>query len=104
MSGPLEEDVEQPPGFIVRNKELKFYRLKKVLYDLKQALRTWNKRIDGFLKEVGFKKCVSEHGDNVSAINISKNPIIHGRKKHIDMKFHYLRELVNEGRLRLGYR
>lgn len=31
------------------------------------------------------------------------NLIAHGRIKQIEMKFHYLRELVSEGRLRLGY-
>lgn len=41
--------------------------------------------------------------DNVSAINLSKNLIAHGRSKHIKIKFHYLRELVSERRLRLGY-
>lgn len=41
--------------------------------------------------------------DNVFAINLSKNLIAHGRSKHIEMRFHYLRELVREGRLRLGY-
>lgn len=41
--------------------------------------------------------------DNVSAISLAKNPIAHGRSKHIEMWFHYLRELVSEGRLRLGY-
>lgn len=41
--------------------------------------------------------------DNVSAINLSKNPIAHEMSKHIEMRFHYLRELVSEGRLRLWY-
>ena len=41
--------------------------------------------------------------DNVSAINLAKNSIAHGRSKHIEMRFHYLRELVSEGKLRLGY-
>lgn len=39
--------------------------------------------------------------DKVSVINLTKNPIAHGRSKHIEMRFHYLRELVSEGRLRL---
>lgn len=41
--------------------------------------------------------------DNISAINLAKNPIAHGRSKHIEMRFHYLRELVSSGQLRLGY-
>lgn len=40
--------------------------------------------------------------DNIFAINLAKNLIEHGRSKHIKMNFHYLRESVSEGRLRLG--
>ncbi|CAN1248499.1 Retrovirus-related Pol polyprotein from transposon TNT 1-94 [Linum perenne] len=32
--------------------------------------------------------------DNTSAINMSKNPIHHSRTKHIDIKYHFLRDLV----------
>ena len=41
--------------------------------------------------------------DNCSAINLIKNLITHRRSKHIGIKFYYLRELVSEGRLGLGY-
>ena len=29
--------------------------------------------------------------DNMPAINLAKNPIAHGRSKHIEMRFNYLR-------------
>ena len=32
--------------------------------------------------------------DNTSAINISKNPIQHSRTKHIDIRHHFIRKLV----------
>eukprot|EP00253_Pinus_taeda_P009188 PITA_09188 len=35
--------------------------------------------------------------DNSSAIALSKNSVFHKRTKHIDIKFHYIRELVNNG-------
>jgi hypothetical protein len=34
--------------------------------------------------------------DNVSAINVVKNPISHGRSKHIELRFHYLRDRVTK--------
>jgi hypothetical protein len=34
--------------------------------------------------------------DNLSAINISKNPIQHSRTKHIDIRHHFIRDLVEE--------
>ena len=38
---------------------------------------------------------------NSSAIKLSKNPIMHGRCKHIDVRFHFLRELTKAGDLEL---
>ncbi|GAU36961.1 hypothetical protein TSUD_57390 [Trifolium subterraneum] len=37
--------------------------------------------------------------DNISAINLAKNPVAHGKSKHIEMRFHYLREQVRNGRI-----
>ncbi|XP_047171995.1 secreted RxLR effector protein 161-like [Vigna umbellata] len=34
--------------------------------------------------------------DNVSAINLSKNPVSHGKSKHIEVKYHFLRDMVNK--------
>ena len=34
--------------------------------------------------------------DNLSAINISKNPIQHSRTKHIDIRHHFIRDLVED--------
>src|ERR1051325_6315940 len=34
--------------------------------------------------------------DNLSAINISKNPIQHSRTKHIDLRHHFIKDLVEE--------
>ena len=35
--------------------------------------------------------------DSSSAIKLSKNPVMHGRTKHIDVRFHFLRELTKDG-------
>lgn len=34
--------------------------------------------------------------DNLSAINISKNPIMHNRTKHIDIRHHFIKDLVED--------
>ncbi|KAK3147062.1 hypothetical protein QOZ80_3BG0277590 [Eleusine coracana subsp. coracana] len=41
--------------------------------------------------------------DNQSAIALSKNPVLHDRSKHIDTKFHFLRESVDSGAIRLVF-
>ena len=43
------------------------------------------------------------NSDNTSAINMSKNPIMHSKKKHIPIKYHYLREHVSEKIVKLEY-
>jgi KUP system potassium uptake protein len=41
--------------------------------------------------------------DNKSTINLAKNPISHGKSKHIETRFHFLRDQVNKGKLSLEY-
>ncbi|KAK2378305.1 putative mitochondrial protein [Trifolium repens] len=41
--------------------------------------------------------------DNLSAINISKNPIQHSRTKHIDIRHHFIRDLVEDNVITLEH-
>ena len=41
--------------------------------------------------------------DNQSAISMAKNPQFHGRSKHINIKYHYVREQVRAGKIVLKY-
>ena len=41
--------------------------------------------------------------DNTSAINISNNPLQHYKTKHIKIRYHFVRELVEEGTVELLY-
>jgi len=41
--------------------------------------------------------------DNTSAINISNNPIMHSKTKHIPIKYHFLREKVLGKKVKLEY-
>ena len=41
--------------------------------------------------------------DNTSAINIAKNPVQHSRTKHIDIRFHFLRDHVEKGDVELQF-
>ena len=34
--------------------------------------------------------------DNTSAINMSKNPIMYSKTKHIPINYHYIREQVSQ--------
>ncbi|XP_047174799.1 uncharacterized mitochondrial protein AtMg00810-like [Vigna umbellata] len=41
--------------------------------------------------------------DNKSAIELTKHPASHGRRKHIETRFHYIREQVSKGKLEVVY-
>lgn len=35
--------------------------------------------------------------DNINTISMTKNPMFHNRKKHIDIQHHFMRDLAEEG-------
>ena len=39
--------------------------------------------------------------DNRSCVKLSENPVFHDRSKHIEMQYHYLRDMVQRGAIRL---
>ncbi|WVZ68640.1 LOW QUALITY PROTEIN: hypothetical protein U9M48_017559 [Paspalum notatum var. saurae] len=41
--------------------------------------------------------------DNQSAIELAKNPVLHDRSKHIDIRFHFIRDCVTGGQIILGH-
>jgi len=63
------------------------------------AQSIWMIRI---LDRLGIKqnKCII-FCDNSSTIKLSKNPVMHGKSKHIHVRFHFLRDLTNQGEVEL---
>lgn len=41
--------------------------------------------------------------DNTLAINLANNPVKHGKSKHIEVKYHFLRDMVNKRRIELSH-
>ena len=62
----------------------------------------WMRRV---LEKLGHSqgKCTTVLCDNNSTIKLSKNPVMHGRSKHIDVRFHFLRDLTREGVVELKH-
>jgi Reverse transcriptase (RNA-dependent DNA polymerase) len=58
LNGDLEEDVymTRPMGFEDPNNASKVCKLKRSIYGLNQASRSWNKCFDKKIKEFGFVK------------------------------------------------
>ena len=62
----------------------------------------WIKHLLKGMKEE-ITKAVILYCDNKSAINISKNPVMHAKTKHIAIKYHYIRELVEDKQVKMEY-
>ena len=73
LHGDLEEDLYmiQPEGFIVQGQENLVCKLRKSLYDLKQAPRQWYKKFDSFMHKIWFRRC-----DHCCYVKFSDNSYI----------------------------
>lgn len=62
----------------------------------------WLKNV---FEEIGVEQegGITMYCDNSSTIKLSKNLVLHGRSKHIHVRYHFLRELVNDGVIQLNY-
>ena len=41
--------------------------------------------------------------DNQSSVKLSENPVFHDKSKHIEIKYHYIRDMVQRGAVKLQY-
>ena len=62
----------------------------------------WFKQLLAGMK-VEIKDLVVIFYDNTSAINISNNLVMHAKTKHIAIKYHFMREMVQDKEVRLEY-
>ena len=54
--------------------------------------------LQGLLGDLGIEqKHVKVHCDSQSAIHLAKNQVYHARTKHIDVRYHFVREILEEG-------
>ena len=62
----------------------------------------WLRRI---LEELQFNQveATTVFCDNNLAIKLSKNPVLHRRSKHINVKYYFLGDLSNDGTIKLVY-
>jgi hypothetical protein len=58
----------------------------------------WLARLLGDLRGVA-AEVVELRVDNQSALALMKNPVFHDRSKHIQTKYHFIREAVENGKL-----
>jgi hypothetical protein len=52
---------------------------------------------------IGHNEVVRMLADNQGAIALAKNPHLHERSRHIDIKYHYVRDLVEKGKVEIEF-
>jgi hypothetical protein len=56
------------------------------------------------MRDLGFEQRMTQiMEDNQGCIFLSENPVFHQRTKHIDVKYHFVRERVESGEVKLVY-
>ncbi len=61
-----------------------------------------SKELIWLLTELGFEQEMNVlHSDSQSAIHLAKNSAFHSRTKHIDLRYHFIRSLIEDGVLKL---
>ena len=54
--------------------------------------------LQGLLDDLGiYLDLFKINCDNMSAIYLAKNQVYHARMKHINVRFHFVREILDEG-------
>lgn len=61
--------------------------------------------LKNLLKEMtgGYSNLVTIYVDNRSAIDLMKNPVHHGRSKHIDVRYYFIRECIENGQIKVVF-
>ena len=60
--------------------------------------------IRSLITELGYNLApILVNGDNQGSIFMAQNPITEKRSKHIDIKYHVIREYIKEGHIKLYY-
>nr|GEY78011.1 retrovirus-related Pol polyprotein from transposon TNT 1-94 [Tanacetum cinerariifolium] len=58
--------------------------------------------LKNFLKELGNEQVdCALFSDSQSAIHLAKNPVFHSKTKHIQLRYHFIREKINDDTLKL---
>ena len=63
----------------------------------------WIKKLLTELKLTNVNDKILIYGDNLSSINLTKSNVIHAKSKHIDLKTHYIRDVINKGIIDVEY-
>lgn len=95
--GPVSWESKKQPTVALSSAEAEYMALSSCAKEAVYLRR--------FLSEISniSKAKVTIYNDSQSAQMLAKNPIHHNRTKHIDIRFHFIREKVSDGTIQLKY-
>jgi hypothetical protein len=96
-SGAVSWISKKQPSVVLSSSEAEYVAINSAAC---QAV--WLRRILGGLSQPQDQPTVI-HCDNQSTIAMSKNPVQHGRTKHIDIRVHFIGDLVADQQVELKY-
>lgn len=97
--GPISWQAKKQRSVALSTMEAEYMGLSEVM---KETIY-----LKGLLRHMKFTDCIDNptiiYCDNQSAIHLSKNAVNRGRSKHIDLRYHFVKEIQEKGEIEISY-
>ena len=90
-NGPIAWKSKKQPSVALSTTEAKYYALGITCQE-----GVWLKQLCQEIFMM-FDKSILIFSDNTGAVALSENPVFHRRLKHIDIRWHFIRDLIRSG-------
>ena len=101
MGAPMSWGSKKQSSVSLSTSEAEYIALSLAIQEGKWVHRLLCEILDAAEDKSGPELKIME--DNQSCIKMTKNPVNHGRAKHIDIKYHHIRDEVKRGDVTLEY-
>uniref|UniRef100_A0AAV1U9K3 Uncharacterized protein n=1 Tax=Peronospora matthiolae TaxID=2874970 RepID=A0AAV1U9K3_9STRA len=101
MGAPVSWGSKKQSNVSLSTSEAEYVALSLAIQEGKWVHRLLCKILDAAEDKSGPEIKIME--DNQSCIKMTNNPVNHGRTKHIDIKYHHIRDEVKPGDVKLEY-
>ena len=90
-NGPIAWKSKKQPSVTLSTTEAEYYALGIVCQE-----GVWLKQLCQEIFMM-FDKSIYIFSDNTRAVALSEKPVFHSRSKHIDIRWHFIRDLIHSG-------
>lgn len=98
-NGPISWEAKKQKSVALSTMEAEYMAMSEVVKEIIYLRRLLNHmKMSSMVKSATTVFC-----DNQSAIKLTKNSVYHGRSKHIDIRYHFVREACENGTVKIDY-